>query len=271
MLERFDLTSHSEPTHLWDRCAHDGVLCSVDELAAELAEAIVDLRCGGVPGLVDSWRSQRMGTGHTTPHAVEQLAQFIGLGFGLPHSKDPMPDDHLEGSVAESLWYMLVIEFEHDDPIAYAVPPDLAPTDHGGDGFVVHRRLTGVGYRLWEIKKYTGAGTVRATVRKACKQLNDNATEYLARQIPAGQYHPDDEIRDLIVHSMERWYDGAPEASAGVAVASANERSASERFKDMDTHFDTLSDPTQLRGLVAEFTDFSDFARRVQQELWKGL
>lgn len=270
MIAHFNLTHHDGTSYAWSQCEHDPTRCPLGQLAFDLADAIVRLRCDGVPGLTASWRSKASGGGHTVPFAEEQLRTFIGLGFGLP--ADPMNPTHLEGSVAESLWFVLVNEFDHDDPIVYAVPPDLAPTDHGGDGFIVHRVVGGgVRYRLWEIKKYTGAGTVRATVRGACEQLNRKAAQYLARQIAAGQTHPDPDVSNLIQHALEHWYDGTPQAGVGVSVASAPAASANERFVNMDSHFDTLADATQFAGLVTNVVDFGDLAQRVQSALWTGL
>ena len=267
MLNHFTHTRHDEVAFGWERCEHDGTALS--DLVTDLAESIVELRCGGVPGLVSSWRSRRDGNGHTVAFAEEQLREFVGLGFGLPTS--PMTADHLEGSVAESLWYLLVSQFTHDDPVVYASPPDLAPTDHGADGYLIHQGAGGLRFRLWEIKKYTGSGTVRATVQRASRQLNRNALGYLTRQIPAGQHHTDAEVRDLIVRGPEHWLSGTAEAGAGVAVTSASGACADERFEKLESYFDGLTDAVQIRGMVTGVVDFADLAKRVQQELWSGL
>ena len=267
MLNRFTHVRNDEVSFGWERCEHDG--SALSELVADLAESIIELRCGGVPGLVGSWQSRRVGGGHTVPFAEEQLGEFVGLGFGLPTK--PMTADHLEGSVAESLWYLLASEFTHDDPVVFASPPDLAPTDHGADGYLIHRGPGGLRFRLWEIKKYTGGGTVRATVQRASRQLDKNALGYLARQIPAGQYHNDADVRDLIVRGPEHWLNGATEAGVGVAVTSASEACADERFEKLDSYFGGLTDPDQIRGMATGVLDFVDLARRVQQELWSGL
>lgn len=248
---------------------HDDDGESLQDLVSNLAESIVDLRCGAYPALVESWRSKRAGSAHTVAYAGEQLRTFIGLGFGL--EDDQMTDDHLQGSVAESLWYLLVREFTHDDPVVFASPPDLAPTDHGADGYLIHRSDGGLRFRLWEIKKYTGGDTTRATVQRACRQLNANALKYLARQIPAGQYHDDPDVRSIIVRGQEHWLNGADEAGIGIAVTSANSACDEESFEGIDTYFKTLTNPAQRRGFVTGVVDFTDLADRVQKELWSGL
>lgn len=270
MLQHFTHTNHVEASHAYDRCEHDCTACTADDLAAELADFIVELRCRDLPGLYSSWCSKRDGGTHTTTHAEEKLRVFIGLGFGLP-DENPIPADHLEGAVAESLWYALVHEFIHEDPLVYAVPPGLSASDHGSDGFVVHRRDGELAFRLWEIKKNTGESPIGSTIGRAYRQLNSKALEYLARLIPAEQHHPDPDVRGLITRSMEHWLNGDAQAAAGVAVACSSGRLGNESFSTMGTRFPSMTRPNRLRGFLAGLGDFADFARLVQAELWKGL
>ena len=136
MLEHFQHTNNPEAYHSWDRCDHESSRSSATELAGELADYIVRLRCETAPDLYGSWLAKRNGGTHTVPHAGVRLETLIGLGFGRP-GKD-YSDEHLEGAVAESLWYALIHDFSHEDPIVLALPPGLSPIDHGGDGFVIH-------------------------------------------------------------------------------------------------------------------------------------
>lgn len=271
MIEHFNHSNRVETTHTWDRCDHDSTCASAAGLARTLAEFVMELRCEPSPDLLQSWYSKRGGGAHTVPHAGERLAVVVGMGFGRPGR--PISDDHLEGAVAESLWYALVLEFRHEDPIVFAQPPGLSPLDHGGDGFIVHRRPgdAGLAFRLWEIKKSTGASPIGSTVLRAYRQVNAKATEYLARLIDTVREHEDPDVVPLIRRTSELWLDGAPEAAVGVAVGSSTGALAGESFSTMGTHFPSMTSPNRLRGMLAGTDDFPAFARLVQTELWKGL
>lgn len=271
MIEHFDHTTTTEATHSWDRCDHDMNSASAVDLARSLAEFVIGLRCEPSPGLYASWLSKRDGGVHTEPHADERLAVVIGLGFGRPGRLVPL--DHLEGAVAESLWYALVHEFAHEDPVVLALPPGLSPIDHGGDGFVVHRRPGGGGlsFRLWEIKKNTGLSPVGGTVLRAYKQVSDKALEYLARLIDTVREHPDADVVPLIQRSSELWLDGASEAAVGIAVGASTASLPTQSFSTIGTHFPSMTAPNRLRGMLTGIDDFPAFALLVQAELWRGL
>lgn len=262
----FHRDHHAEPEHTWDVCSHNGPHGS---LALEVAREAVRLRCTGVPGLYDSWESQRDGTGHSLALAEVMLPAFLRASFGAPGS--PPPDDHLQGAVGEMLWYLLVRDFVHEADVVYAAEPSVSPLDHGGDGFVVHRRPDGsLMFRLWEVKKSTG-GSVSATVTRAYAQLDVRAPEYLARLIPPEQRHPDPEVRALVSRSILAWVKGDDEASAGVAVASSTADVPQRCFSTMPGRFDRMRTPNRLRGLLAGVGDLATFADQVRDEVWSGL
>lgn len=264
----FQRTHHAEADHSWDVCTHDDPNGNAD-LALEVACEAVRLRCSGVPGLYDSWKSRHGGGGHSVALAEVMLASFLRPSFGNPGA--PPPGEHLQGAVSEMVWYLLVRDFVHEPDVVYVTEPGVSPLDHGGDGFVVHRLPDGrLVFRLWEVKKSVG-GTVSGTVTRAYAQLEARAPEYLARLIPAEQRHPDPDVRALVSQSIITWVQGHEEASAGVAVASSSAGLPRRCFTTLPARFGRMRTPNRLRGLLAGINDLATFADQVREEVWKGL
>jgi hypothetical protein len=270
LLNHFQRANHSEPQHRWDRCVHDEASRPVCDLAADVAEEAVRLRCGGVPGLFTSWVSKRGGNGHTLPNAKTMLSAFVRPSFGVPGA--PPSANHLEGAVGELIWYLLVRDFTHEPALVYLAEPSLSPLDHGGDGFAVHVGSGGsLVFRLWEVKKNTGGSPISSTVATAYNQLTERGTEYLARLIPQEQRNPDPNVRALVSRSMDHWVNGDPEAAAGVAVSASTPHLPKKSFSTMPTHFPNMTAPNRLRGLIAGVDDLPAFAANVRDEVWSGL
>ena len=124
--------------------------------------------------------------------------------IGIP--PDGAIDEHIEGFVAEHIWYLLTLE----DALTFGVPvrvdePDWSVTDSGGDGLAIYRSNGALVFRLWESKAHTGEGTVRDVVNGACRQVNSNAMRYLARFSKVGQGLGDPELQQFYGRLLELW------------------------------------------------------------------
>jgi hypothetical protein len=200
------------------------------------------------------------------------ISAFIRRGLGLPEEHNPQ--DHLEGFIAEYLWYFLSLDVSCEEVVRIE-PPSFAPTDPGGDGLAIHRIPTiPTGYlmfRLWEIKKCTGDSPVSDTINIAYGQLNTKATEYLARYTTIGQELEDAELADLYSRLIELWIDAEPAAAAGVAIATSQHRIPSRCFTTFGEKFPRFINPVRLRGMLTAIGDFSSFAENVRNFVWRAL
>lgn len=259
-----------ESTHDWALVSHDHNLVPIDALAEFLADLIMCCRCGKRTERYQAWK-QRSSEG--TPLSSEfhdSLSKgYIKPAFGLPNK--PVPADHLQGIVAQYLWYFLVSELP-SEKIEKIEPPGFGVTDHGADGFVIHRAPTGsLMFRLWEIKKCTGSSPISTTVNRAYKQLQDNGYEYLARLSNSNQELPDAELAEFYGKLPELWNQCSSEAAAGVAVATNNSGVQENCFAKFGEHFPNLTTPKRLRGMLSAIDDFPSFCEKVQKAIWKGL
>ena len=204
-------------THSWTLVSHDPTSSPEDALARALADRIMEHRCRGCPHHYRAWKQHVDGGLSPSGASKAALNAFIEPVFGLPKNPYAIPQDHLEGFVAEQLWYFLSLEAPPEEFVIRVEPPGFASTDPGGDGLVIHRVLDRcLMFRLWEIKKCTGASTVSSTVNTAYNQLNAQATEYLARYTAIGQELPDAELAEFYGQLIELWVEARPEAAAGV-------------------------------------------------------
>jgi hypothetical protein len=129
-------------------------------------------RCVACPRHYQAWKQRLEGGPPPSGSSKDALNAFIKPVFGLPENPDVIPPDHLEGFVAEQLWYFLSLEVPPEE-IVRIERPGFLPTDPGGDGLVIHRVSAGyLMFRLWEIKKCTGDSGVSSTVNTAYNQLN---------------------------------------------------------------------------------------------------
>jgi hypothetical protein len=238
-----------------------------DELAALLAEDLVVHRVGRRQELAESWRARRSGYDGNDPHR-QILRALVLPATGSPEA--PRSVDHLEALVAEHLWYALGRSGIDDIAVAYAWGPSFDVTDAGGDGLIVHGSddLT---YRLWEIKKYTGAQNITKTGLAAIRQLKREGVTYLARFKQLGEYLPDPQLADLHSHLLHTWLAADVRASAGVSVASSQTAVRHECFRRMPVAFPAFASPRRLRGQVNSLQDFAAFSTMVIAEVWKGL
>lgn len=96
-----------------------------------------------------------------------RIDPFLTSVFGTPEA--PAPADHLEGHVAEVLWYLLTLEIAYDERnLRNAEGPSFSVTETGGDGLAIWQTEDGgLVCRLWEIKKDSGTGHISRTDRKS--------------------------------------------------------------------------------------------------------
>lgn len=260
-------------THTWTLVQHDPAVSPVDALAKVLAERIMEFRCRGCPHHFRAWKQRAKGgppLSGVSKAALEKA--FVGPVFGLPGNPDEIPEDHLEGFVAEHLWYFLCLEAAPTENIIRVEPPGFASTDPGGDGLIIHRIIDGeLMFRLWEIKKCAGNSPVHSTVNTAYGQLNANALEYLARYSGIGQELQDAELADFYGQLVELWLDAKPGAAAGVSVATSANNVPKRCFTTFGKQFPQFVNPVRLKGMLTAIDDFPDFACKVREFIWKGL
>jgi hypothetical protein len=260
---------HQDPTHHWVEAR----LPDVNRASAALLVAthIAWYRCGGALQYFDAWLARH---GGGPPHPEDLLECLTALiaseSIGPPPDGGDQADRHLEGFVAEHIWYLLTTE----NALTYGVPvrvdgPDWAVTDSGGDGLVVYRSGGALVFRLWESKAHTSGGTVRAVVNGACRQVDTNALRYLARFSKIGQGLGDPELQQFYGRLLELWRARAREAGGGISVATQS-ASVADCFGNFPSYWEFGHDD-QRQGLVVTIDDYPAFAKQVRQELWNGL
>jgi hypothetical protein len=237
--------------------------------AAIVADAAVQWQCRGAVQHYVAWR-------HAVAHDTELSADgrrkflpFIKPTFGLPG--DPPFAEHLQGHVAECVWYILAQENVPDGLILRTIEgPSFLVTTPGGDGLVVYQREDDVlVFRLWEIKKHASTAGISRTVSRAVRQLDEKAEEYLAQLTTlAGSYEPD--VAQLYAALSDLWLDRDARAGAGVAVSTSDRYLPRSCFGRMHTRFPDLS-IEQMAGLVVALGDFPAFASSVRDRIWSAL
>ena len=273
LIDCFQASEKPANTHSWVLAEHDNTgTFTVADLAKFLAELIMEHKCRGCTQKYHLWKQHLDGGEEPSGTAREALKAFIEPVFGLPENPDVIPRDHLEGHVAEYLWYFLSVGDLTRENIVRVEPPGFAPTDPGGDGLIIHGSTSTVlKFRLWEIKKCSGTSTLSSTVGIAYNQLNKRATRYLARYTAIGQEISDQRLADFYGQLIDLWIDARPEASAGVSVATCVTRIPTRCFTTFGKHFPQMTNPVRLRGMLTAVQDFSEFAIKVREYVWKGL
>lgn len=272
-----DICSHfnaavddSAETHSWTLRIHNTATSSSEDLAAIIADAIMRYRCRGCPQHYQLWRERVDSGAPLVGGAHPVLEAIIGPAFGLPGIERPA--DHLEGLVAEHLWFFIVQQGMDGERIEHIEGPGVRATDAGGDGLVIHRGDAGeLLFRLWEIKKATGAGEVSATVTKAYGQLKERALRYLAEYTTIAATIGNDEVASFIARMIEAWVNAAPEAAAGVAVTTSVDKVPERCFTTFGTQFPNLVVPKRLRGMLTALDGLPAFSVEVKEAVWKGL
>ena len=274
LTELLNVTAHTTDGGCRWRRGHCALSDSdrLDAAAWLVAEEIMRLRCGRAERIFLAWRRAATGTRPADEDDPSLAAAFIESTFGLP--PDGASEDHAEGYVAEIAWRMLTHEEQGDErSIAHLAVPDPDVTAPGGDGFVIYRgrARAELAFRLWEIKKRDGDGSVSATIRAAYKQLNANAERYLAKitgQTEAPDLDPD--VLDLLAELVPAWKRSDDRAGAGVAVAANAQGLPVRAFTTMHEHFPAFT-AGRIEGCLLGLGSLRDFALHVRKLLWTGL
>ncbi len=249
------------------RVGESGALAHLDQaaLAWVIADAIMRSRFGSAVSHHQAWRTAALSGQPLSGNERQIVEAFVDTAFGLPAT--PKSVDHLEGHVAEWVWFLLV---GADPGIELISEPKTAPTDGGSDGVVLYRTPGGdLRFTLWEIKKHTSGSPAMSTIRKACVQLAGEGNRYVAMFIGAQQGLPADQ--ELLVANMaDHWVEGNACAGAGVAVASAAAAPA-KPFKQLAKKLPRFDKADQLVGLFGSLPDFAALSQDVRRFVWSAL
>ncbi|HVW79855.1 MAG TPA: hypothetical protein VHB69_02795 [Mycobacteriales bacterium] len=265
----------SRGTKASGKCAWQLVTISglaIDERAAVawlVADRLMRSRCGRAAAY-SKWRDSVLTGLPLTGRDRDQVIAFTRDVFGMPDS--PGSFDHLEGHVGEWLWYLLMSEREDPDRrIALLEPPKFSVTEPGPDGFVVYE-VDGqpLLFRLWELKKHTGASGLSGTTREAYEQLGEQGDRYLA-QLTAMHADKTGNLGQICAELVDLWVDADRRAGAGVGVTSAKLPAPARCFTTMGKHLPRFAEPGQLEALLCAVQDYHDVAADVRRFVWTAL
>lgn len=234
-----------------------------------IAEAVLRSR-GGRSTLRDEWRQAAVTGTRLAGIARTRHIHFTSTVFGMPD--EPGTNDHVEGHVAEWFWYLLLREWQETHrTIALIDPPKFSVTEPGPDGFVVYT-VNGAPmvFRLWEIKKHTGADSATDTVREACVQLRRRGGQYIA-QLVGIHSDKDGDLGDLVAQMADLWIEVDARAGAGVSVTSATLPAPPRCFASVGEHLPQFKEPGQLEGLFCAIDGYREIAQEVRRFLWMVL
>lgn len=234
-----------------------------------VAAETMALRCNQATHLFRLWEAAAKGEPLPNGADLQTLVPFVEPSFGLP--PEGTAPDHTQGHVAEVVWRMLAKEQEYGDrELVYLARPDPDVHGPGADGFAIYRRGDDFIYRLWEIKKREGTGSVSQTISTAYSQLTDNAERYLAKLTAASDV-VDDDLADVFAELVPHWKSAHTSAGAGVAVAANAAGLPNTAFSTMHERFPALAPNDCLEGCLIGIGDFAQFALEVRRLLWSGL
>ena len=156
---------------------------SLQDAACQIADAAMRWRCRGAVGNYRLWRDAVNGGSRLYGADLRKVLPFVTTAFGT--AATPKPEAHLCGWVAEFVWYQLAqeINIRSGRRLRRLEGPSFHATEPGGDGLTVWELETDatLTFCLWEIKNHVGESALSATVGRAYQQLEERATEYLAK------------------------------------------------------------------------------------------
>jgi hypothetical protein len=265
----FENQTQTEVAHSWHSRVFSGDGGSEAELSELLARKIMAYRCRPNLARLEAWERQRLGEAEADETTRSALRIIVKSGIGLPDQ--PKSDNHIQAFIAEHLWYFLVLEGASDDTIIRVEGPSVEVNEQGGDGLVLSRSGGVLTFRLWETKKYQGAGTVKRTITRACSQLSKNAERYLNKYSHLGTYVEDEEVARFYGRLLDMWIDTSQEASVGISIGTSVRSVPPKCFGAMPGRFPKLAGPERLIGLTEALDDFGRFSLQVRDEIWSGL
>jgi len=238
--------------------------------AWRVAHASMQQRCGAT-SVYDLW--ERSVTTGTKLSAAERrrVDPFLTNVFGTPES--PVPSDHLEGHVAEVLWYLVTTDLSvAGRTLRYAEAPSFSVTEPGGDGLAIWQLdADGLIFRLWEIKKDTGARHISRTIARASQQLDRRSEEYLAKYASVGSRQHEGDLGRFYGTLLDLWIDDDPAGGAGVSIGTSRDKAPVKRsFGALTKVFPEKARRGRLEGLVVAIGDFNEFAARVRSYVWRA-
>lgn len=269
------VTLESRGTKASEKCAWQLLTIAgltADERAAVawlIADRLMRSRCGRAAAYT-KWRGSALSGSPLAGRDRQQLTAFTRDVFGMPGS--PGPVDHLEGHVAEWLWFLVMSELNQADRrLVLLEPPKFSVTEPGADGFIVYE-VNGhpMIFRLWEVKKHTGSAGLSRTSRKAYEQLVAHGDRYLA-QLTAMHADKGGPLGELCAELVDLWVEADIRAGAGVGVTSANLPAPARCFTAMGKHLPQFTQPGQLEGLLCAVQEYRDLAADVRRFVWTAL
>lgn len=234
-----------------------------------IADAIMRTRCGKSTAYSE-WREAALAATKVTGRVRDKLVAITRSAFGTPEVPGSL--DHVEGHVAEWLWYLLMHERNDSHrSIALLEPPKFLVTEPGPDGFVVYD-LSGQLhiFRLWELKKHTGKNDITGTVRGAYGQLRTEGSRYLA-QLTAMHSDKEGSVGELCAQLVDLWIDGDNRAGAAVGLTSAKVPPPKKCFTTMGKQLPVFQQPGQLEGMLCAVEEYRNLALDVRGFLWSVL
>lgn len=192
----------------------------VDVAAWHVADKIMEFRCAGASSTYDDWRRRATGGTPLSRREGVSVAAFVRTGLGIPSA--PQPSDHVQGYVAEFIWFLLARENPGDGrSVAHVEPPKPHVTAPGADALIIYRLNDALlVFRLWEIKKHAGSAHVSTTIGRAFTQVSKNGIEYLAQLVPAAP-RDDPDVAELYGQLVDLWRDADERAGVGVAISTS--------------------------------------------------
>lgn len=239
-------------------------------LAWVTARAIMRSRCGNANAVYQLWEDAALAGDVLSGRDHLKVIAFTTAVFGKPTDKPN--EDHVQGHVAEWLWYLLTKERQETDrTIQLLDSPKFSVTEGGGDGFIVWSdNNANYFFRLWELKKHVGKNHVSGTIGTAYKQLSDHGARYLAQLVSTHSSKPGD-VGELCAALVDLWIEADARAGVGVAVTSATLPGPSRSFTTMGTKFSQFDQPGQLEGLLSTVEDFAKIAKNVRRYICAPL
>ncbi|MGY0466761.1 hypothetical protein ACW14Y_41875 (plasmid) [Kitasatospora sp. cg17-2] len=241
-----------------------------------VADEIMTSRTGVERAIYALWREATLsGTTLTGADRTKVYAYAFSV-FGTPSAVSGTGHG-LPGYIGEWLWYLTTRDLPPPAgrSVEFLAAPSFEVRDSGGDGLIIHRVAEGgpeLVFRLWEMKKYTGADpSLTGTITEAWKQLTEHGPRYLAQMSWGGRLlAPDTEV--FVSGLVGHWVDAHPASSGGVSVATnAASIPKKKAFQLAHKHFPSHTHPGAMQGLVVAVDNLDEFAQAVRGYVWSAL